>query len=133
MARYLSFNIVSQQDSGVAGISPVAGAGNIWGDGTLLIQADKIISVVQATVGTVAITLDSSVGAFDTVTFTAGTTVTGTTVGNLPANTVAPGLLKQAINYAQSANPGGIKANVSLPLDQAATPVQIYWRAAVWS
>ena len=131
MAKFISFNIVSQQDSGVAGISPAAGAGNVWGDGTLLLESSKVISVIQATVGTVAITLDSNVGAFDTVTFHASTSTTGAVA--LPANTVAPGLLKQAINYALSANPGGIKAGVSLPLDQAATPVQIYWRAAVWS
>ena len=131
MARYLSFNIVSQQDSGVADIVPAAGAGNVWGDGPLLIQADKIISVVQATVGTVAITLDSSVGAFDTVTLHGSTTSSGAVA--VPANTIAPGLLKQSVNYAQSANPGGILAHVTLPLDQAATPVQIYWRAAVWT
>jgi len=38
-----------------------------------------------------------------------------------------------AIRSAMTANPGGVVASAQLGLDQAATPVQMYWRAATFA
>ena len=38
-----------------------------------------------------------------------------------------------AIRSAMTANPGGVVASAQLGLDQAATPVQMYWRSATFA
>ncbi len=38
-----------------------------------------------------------------------------------------------AIRSAMTANPGGVVASAQLGLDQAATPVQMYWRTAAFA
>ena len=38
-----------------------------------------------------------------------------------------------AIRSAMTANPGGVVASAQLGLDQAATPVQMYWRTATFA
>jgi hypothetical protein len=128
MAKYISINVVSNADSGVAGAST-------FGDGEHLINVDQIIEITQAAVGTVTVLLDSAVAAADTIVLTASIQSTGaaTGAGNVPVNT-AGALLKEALNYALTANPGGVKSKCVLGYDQAAATValpygnRMYWR-----
>ena len=63
----------------------------------------------------------------------AGVTGAATGAGNVPVNT-AGALLKEALNYALTANPGGVKSKCVLGYDQAAATValpygnRMYWR-----
>ena len=41
--------------------------------------------------------------------------------------------LVDAVRSALTANPGGVKTKCTLGLDQAATPVQMYWRTATYA
>tara|TARA_R100000353_G_scaffold57605_1_gene45567 strand:+ start:6277 stop:6621 length:345 start_codon:yes stop_codon:yes gene_type:complete len=79
-----------------------------------LINVDGIIAVEQTADQTVRLILDNSTSAHKIVTFTAQVDPSGT-----PANPVygtgAP--LASAINYALTANPGGVKAKVFAPVD----------------
>ena len=79
-----------------------------------LINVDGIIAVEQTADQTVRLILDTSVTGYGSVEFTAKIDPAGT-----PANPVyatgAP--LASAINYALTANPGGVKAKVFAPVD----------------
>ena len=75
-----------------------SGAGLAGGD--ILINAENVNSVVAASGTTTVLKLNGP--ALDEV------TVTHTSVGTTPS-------VRDAINYALTANPGGVKAKVSLP------------------
>ena len=53
---------------------------------------------------------------------------TDPTLNNGEANPIYDAVVK-----AMTANPGGVKSTVSLPKDQAATPVQMYFSGATWA
>jgi len=75
-----------------------SGAGLLGGD--ILINAENVNSVIAANGTTTVLKLNGP--ALDEV------TVTHTSVGTTPS-------VRDAINYALTANPGGVKAKVSLP------------------
>jgi len=119
MAKYISFNVVSSADSGL-------GTASQFQDGEHLVNVDQIIEINQAAAGSVAISLSAAVGAAsDIITLTPSTSQSGAIAA--PTNTVGA-LLRDTINYALTANPGGVKAKCVLGFDQAATPLRMYWR-----
>ena len=75
-----------------------SGAGLAGGD--ILINADNVNSVIAASGTTTVLKLNGP--ALDEA------TVTHTSVGTVPS-------VRDAINYALTANPGGVKAKVQLP------------------
>tara|TARA_R100000541_G_scaffold32493_1_gene41222 strand:- start:36 stop:368 length:333 start_codon:yes stop_codon:yes gene_type:complete len=75
-----------------------------------LIPVDSILNILQTADQTVTIILDSALNTTDLVTLTAQTSA-----GNPVSAAGAP--LTAALNYAITANPGGVKARVALPLD----------------
>tara|TARA_R110000744_G_scaffold137015_1_gene247358 strand:- start:836 stop:1126 length:291 start_codon:yes stop_codon:yes gene_type:complete len=85
MARFIS---IKSSAAGLAG-------------GNILVGADLITGVVQATATTVVINLAGG-AAGDLCTITHDTT------GAMPS-------VRDAVNYALTANPGGVKAQVHLP------------------
>jgi hypothetical protein len=127
MAKYISFNVSGGGDSGLANESA-------FQDGINLVPVDLISGVFQASATTATIQLNS-VGVADVVTVIAGTTATGATSS---PTTVSQPLLKDAIQYAMKANPGGVVSAVSLGLDSgtiangnAATGLRMYWRSFI--
>jgi|TARA_R110001606_G_scaffold12771_1_gene56027 hypothetical protein len=127
MAKYISFTVTDGAGSGL-------GLASAFQDGTNLVPVDLISGVFQASAVSATIQLDS-VGAADVITVIAGTAATG--AAGAPTTVSAP-LLKQAIQYAMSANPGGVVAKVSLGLDSgqtaapaAATGLRMYWRSFI--
>ena len=129
MAKYISFNVTDGAGSGLAGASA-------FQDGINLVPVDLISGVFQASATTATIQLNS-VGAADVVSVIAGIAATG--AAGLPT-TVSQPLLKDAIQYAMKANPGGVVSSVSLGLDNgqtganppvAATGLRMYWRSFI--
>jgi hypothetical protein len=118
MAKYISINVVSSADSGI-------GAADSFQDGEHLINVDQIVEVSQTSATNVTILLESAIVAADTIVITPSTTQTGAVVA--PTNT-AGALYRDALNYALTANPGGVKSKCVLGFDQAATPLRMYWR-----
>ena len=94
---------------------PANGAG-LQG-GSFLIGADQVTTVIQSAATTTLIHVDGGVGA-DLI------TLTHTSTGTSPQ-------VRDAINYALSANPGGVKAIVRFGATDgnggvaAATPIQV--------
>ena len=127
MAKYISFNVTDGAGSGLAGASA-------FQDGINLVPVDLISGVFQASATTATIQLNS-VGVADVVSVIAGVAATG--AAGLPT-TVSQPLLKDAIQYAMKANPGGVVSAVSLGLDNgqtaapaAATGLRMYWRSFI--
>ena len=127
MAKYISFNVSDGGGSGLAGESA-------FQNGINLVPVDLISGVFQASATTATVQLNS-VGAADIVTVVAGIAATG--AAGLPTTVSAP-LLKDAIQYAMKANPGGVVSSVSLGLDNgtiangnAATGLRMYWRSFI--
>jgi hypothetical protein len=60
------------------------------------------------------------------------TVTTNTGAAANPVFTAGSNKLVQAVQYAITANPGGIVATVALGLDNSAVPVQMYWRSAAY-
>jgi len=84
-----------------------------------------IVSFKQSAIGTPNATNPK------TVTFAVHADMVATTNPTLTsgnANTIYDAVLR-----ALTANPGGVKSTVSLPKDQAATPVQMYFSGATWA
>ena len=73
---------------------------------------DKIINILQTADQTVTLVIDNTLAAADLITLTAQTSA-----GNPVSAAGAP--LAAALNYAITANPGGVKARVALPLDDS--------------
>ena len=66
-----------------------------------------------------------------TVTFAVHADMVATT--NPTLNDGEANSIYDAVVKAMTANPGGVKSTVSLPKDQAATPVQMYFSGATWA
>ncbi len=131
MSKFLKFNIV---DSGALATQ-----------GTQLVNVDQIQSVAY-NAGALTIVLDGAVGvqaaaggaATDpnqfAVTYGARVitiTVTTTKDGTAGVPTIVNGSKspQKAVYAALTANPGGVQSTVQLGLDEAATPIQMYFSA----
>jgi len=119
MAKYISFNVVGSETSGL-------GTASTFMNGVHLVPVDQIVEVSQTTAANVSILLSVAVGAAsDIIVLIPSTTSSGAIAA--PTNTVGA-LLRDSINYSLTANPGGVKAKCILGFDQAAVPLRMYWR-----
>ena len=134
--KFLKFNI--SDNSNPAGI---------LASGPQLVNADDIQSVVY-TVGTgiIAITLKGAVGIQAAHTGSGATDVavpaitygarvisilcsTSPSAAAVPTITLGSKSPDKAVYAAMTANPGGVQSTVQLGLDDAATPLQMYFRS----
>jgi len=133
--KFLKFNI---SDNG--------NAAGILASGPQLVNADDIQSVVYADVtGIISITLKGAVGiqaaaggaATDPnqLAVTYGARVisilcsTSPSAAAIPTITLGSKSPDKAVYAAMTANPGGVQSTVQLGLDDAATPLQMYFRS----
>ena len=132
MSKFLKFNIVD--------------SGSLLTQGIQLVNVDQIQSVVYAAgTGVLSIVLEGAGTSQATYTLAANgagvvpvtslsqrvisitvTTTKDGTVG-VPAITNGPKSPQKAVYAAMTANPGGVQSTVQLGLDEAATPVQMYF------
>jgi len=132
MSKFLKFNIVDSSALATQGIELVnvdqiqsvsyatgSGVLSIVLEGAASIQAEHTIAADGA--GTIpATTLSQKV-----ISITVTTTKDGT-VG-VPTITNGAKSPQKAVYAAMTANPGGVQSTVQLGLDEAATPVQMYF------
>jgi len=117
-----------------------SGAGasqSTYQDGINLVRADQIQSVTQTAPATATIQLNA-IGALADITVVAGTTSSGTSIA---PTSVSQANLKHSIQYAMSANPGGVIASVSPGFDTGVTAaaggvtpasgLRMYWRSFI--
>ena len=93
------------------------------GDNLLLAESIVSVSVAVAAIGAggvrMLVTLQlNGIAGSSTCTLTVGTSATATPIGNLPT-VVTAARIKDAINKAITANPGGVKSTATLPQDSA--------------
>ena len=132
MAKFIKFNVVNTSN-----------AANLLLQGTRLVNVDHIGDIsYDATTGAVTIVLTAPAGAFGENTGSAGisgriitATATTSTTGAVGVPTITAGASApdKAIYKAMTANPGGIVSSAQLGVDQAATPLQMYWSTYVVS
>tara|TARA_R100001129_G_scaffold32708_1_gene21978 strand:+ start:5513 stop:5944 length:432 start_codon:yes stop_codon:yes gene_type:complete len=138
MAKFINFNIVG-------GIDITAGpAADASLDGDNLVAVDSIVSVkAEAGAGNeynVVLQLDGLAGA-TSCRVTCGLSPAGTVpagdpqqAGNIPTASTYLAQMKKAVNRAITANPGGMKASVILPLDtddanaKYDPALKVYWK-----
>lgn len=133
--KFLKFNIVDQTN-----------AASLLTEGVQLVNSDDIQSVVyNAATGIVSITLDGAVslsaapvGAELFAQQTYGARVISLVVSTsksgaqaIPTITNGAFAPDKAIYAAMTANPGGIQSTVQLGSDQAATPLQMWFKSFV--
>jgi|TARA_R110000824_G_scaffold178729_1_gene358563 hypothetical protein len=113
MARFISF--------------PVVGNASQYKNCDHLVNVDDILNVLQSADQTVVILVKGTTAGDDVITLSASTS------SSAQANPVsaAGAPLTTSINYAITANPGGVKARVSLPVDD--NGAQMYWSNIVVS
>ena len=126
MAKFIKFNVVNTLN-----------AANLLLQGTRLVNVDHIGDVsYNAVTGAVTIVLTAPAGAFGENTATAGisgriitavATTSTTGAAGVPTITAGASAPDKAIYKAMTANPGGIASSAQLGVDQAATPLQMYW------
>ena len=131
MAKYIKFSCIN-----TAAVSPLSP------NQTYLLSSDSIATVTAtgatgANAKTVIIGLNSAIAATGAISNPKQLLLTVSTSTGAPANpTIVTGQenpLVKAVHYAMTANPGGIVANANLGFDQAATPLQMYWRTGTFS
>ena len=138
MAKFINFNIVG-------GIDIAAGpAADASLDGDNLVAVDSIVSVkAEAGAGNeynVVLQLDGLAGA-TSCRVTCGLSPSGAVpagdpqqAGNIPTASNYLAFMKKAVNRAITANPGGMKASVILPLDtddanaKYDPALKVYWK-----
>tara|TARA_R100000656_G_scaffold87023_1_gene63224 strand:- start:376 stop:768 length:393 start_codon:yes stop_codon:yes gene_type:complete len=130
MAQFIEFNCINN-----AAVQPL-GPNN-----RVLVNVDTIRTITAT--GATGANPKTVVLGFDTL--VAGSTATNPkdltlTVSTDKAAAVNPTIttgntnpLVDAVRSALTANPGGVKTKCVLGNDQAATPVQMYWRTATYS
>ena len=134
MAKFINFNIVGGYDQ-------VAGAPDSSLDGDNLVAVDSIVNVKAEAAGggeyNVVLQLNGLAGA-TSCTVTCGTTAEADDpASNIPTATDYLALMKKAVNRAITANPGGVKASVILPLDsddpnlKYDETLRVYWKDIV--
>ena len=113
MAKFINFKVTG-------GFSPENSATpQPEADGDNLVPVDSILSVaVNSTTFIATLSLKGTNLTNDRCRVAFGTDATATYAGNLPT-VVTAAQIKDAITKAITANPGGVKSSVSLPLDQA--------------
>jgi hypothetical protein len=132
MSKFLKFNIVNTTTPAAQGIELV----NVeqiqsvaYNAGALTIVLDGAASTQAAHTGSGA--TDEAVPALSlsqrVVTLTVVVTKDGT--GAAPTITNGAKSPQKAVYAAMTANPGGVQSTVQLGLDEAATPVQMYFSA----
>jgi hypothetical protein len=132
MSKFLKFNIVNTTTPAAQGIELV----NVeqiqsvaYNAGALTIVLDGAASTQAAHTGSGA--TDEAVPALSlsqrVVTLTVVATKDGT--GGAPTITNGAKSPQKAVYAAMTANPGGVQSTVQLGLDEAATPVQMYFSA----
>ncbi len=118
MSKFLKFNIVDSA-------APLT-------QGSELVNVDQIQSVSYAAgTGVLSIVLAGAVGA-DAASYSGrviSITVTTTKDGTAGVPTITNGSKspQKAVYAALTANPGGVQSTVQLGLDEAATPLQMYF------
>jgi len=119
MAKWINFPVTGGFNNANPPVSAPAS------DGDNLVLADSIVSVTVATSGTGAtlemaatLKLDGPSGA-QTLEIPVGTSASGTYRAAAPSSAGYINKVKEAINKAITANPGGVKSTVSLPQDVA--------------
>ena len=131
MAKYIKFSCIN-----TAAVSPLSP------NQTYLLSSDSIATVSAtgasgANAKTVIIGLNSAIAATGAISNPKQLLLTVSTNTGAAANpTLVTGQenpLVKAVHYAMTANPGGIVANANLGFDQAAVPVQMYWRTGTFS
>ena len=131
MAKYIKFSCIN-----TAAVSPLSP------NQTYLLSSDSIATVTAtgatgANAKTVIIGLNSAIAATGAISNPKQLLLTVSTSTGAPVNpTIVTGQenpLVKAVHYAMTANPGGIVANANLGFDQAATPLQMYWRTGTFS
>ena len=131
MAKYIKFSCIN-----TAAVSPLSP------NQTYLLSSDSIATVTAtgatgANAKTVIIGLNSAIAATGAISNPKQLLLTVSTSTGAPVNpTIVTGQenpLVKAVHYAMTANPGGIVANANLGFDQAAVPVQMYWRPGTFS
>tara|TARA_R100001509_G_scaffold164597_2_gene142819 strand:- start:801 stop:1214 length:414 start_codon:yes stop_codon:yes gene_type:complete len=135
MAKFINFNIVG-------GYNQAAGAADSSLDGDNLVAVDSIVNVKAVENGpggvyNVVLQLNGLAGA-TSCTVTCGTTAEADDpASNIPTATDYLALMKKAVNRAITANPGGVKASVILPLDsddpnlKYDQTLRVYWKDIV--
>ena len=131
MAKYIKFSCIN-----TAAVSPLSP------NQTYLLSSDSIATVCAtgasgANAKTVIIGLNSAIAATGAISNPKQLLLTvSTNTGAATNPTIVTGQenpLVKAVHYAMTANPGGIVANANLGFDQAATPLQMYWRTSTFS
>ncbi len=128
MAKFIKFSVRNS-----AAAQPLGPTENI------LVNLEDITSVVAsgatgANAKTAVIGLTgraAQAAGYKTLTLTVSTSISAAvnpTIVNGQNNPIV-----SAIRSAMTANPGGVVASAQLGLDQAATPVQMYWRTATFA
>ena len=137
MAKFINFNIVGGYDLATGAADPSL-------DGDNLVAVDDILSVkAEAGAGgeyNVVLQLDGLAGA-TSCRVTCGLSPDGTmpdgnpqAAGNIPTASTYLAQMKKAVNRAITANPGGVKASVILPLDtdnpnaKYDPALRVYWK-----
>jgi len=131
MAKFINFNIVGGYDQ-------VAGAADPSLDGDNLVAVDGILSVKAeaAAGGEYQVILQLTGGLTATVTCSTDADATDPAL-NIPTATNYLAFMKKAVNRAITANPGGVKASVILPIDSDDVnakydqTLRVYWKGIV--
>tara|TARA_R100001129_G_scaffold122262_1_gene85078 strand:+ start:3661 stop:4062 length:402 start_codon:yes stop_codon:yes gene_type:complete len=128
MAKFINFNIVGGYDL-------AAGAADASLDGDNLVLVDSILNVkAEAGAGgeyNVVLQLTGGLSCRVTCSTTAEATAPG---ASIPTASDYLAFMKKAVNRAITANPGGVKASVILPLDsddpnaKYDPALRVYWK-----
>ena len=128
MAKFINFNIVGGYDL-------AAGAADASLDGDNLVLVDSILNVkAEAGAGgeyNVVLQLTGGLSCRVTCSTDAAATAPG---ASIPTATDYLAFMKKAVNRAITANPGGVKASVILPLDsddpnaKYDPALRVYWK-----
>lgn len=101
--------------------------GGDFDNGEQLVNRDNIVAVQQTADGTCKLLTNTPTSTQNEIEITVGTNESGAVVSPV----MASGLITKAINYALTANPGGVKAKVFLGKDDNGD--QMYFRNVVFS
>ena len=134
MAKFINFNIVGGYDQ-------VAGAADSSLDGDNLVAVDSIVNVKAEAAGggeyNVVLQLNGLAGATSCTVTCSTSAEADDPAGDIPTATNYLALMKKAVNRAITANPGGVKASVILPLDsddpnlKYDQTLRVYWKDIV--
>ncbi len=128
MAKFIKFSVRNS-----AAASPLGPTENI------LVNVEDITEIVAtgatgANAKTAVIGLTgraAQAAGYQTLTLTVSTSISAAANPTIVSGQNNP--IVSAIRSAMTANPGGVVASAQLGLDQAATPVQMYWRTATFA